>query len=265
MLVSFVAAGAKYLAEGDGARGALSVILGLCLGSALILWSRFAAEDIAEDTAQNVRAEDGEGRSDWRNWLSDFLIIGGLSAALALELYLYGTSEPWAIALIAAFLLPFAFVQYANLSRLTVHPSLWRFLLRALGRLRFSFPLAAGAAAALAIGEPKALPSMAFFEAAAQLIPLLALVLAVEGRAYAFGRSESPGRLALVLYTFAAMGIGELFCLRALAFQKVGDHDFALVSGVLVTTFISILFLALLGPVEVKNDASETKDATGPG
>lgn len=76
-------------------------------------------------------------------------------------------------------------------------------------------------------------------------------MLAVEGRAYALRTSDDPGRLVLVVYTFAAMGVAEFFSLRVLAFQRVGDHDLAVVGGVLVTTFVSILLLALLGPVEV--------------
>lgn len=229
--------------QGDALKGALLLLFNVAGGSLTILWTRFLWESDARSA---------HPRSDWRDWLSDYLVIIGFGSALALELYIYGTSEPWVIAPIAVILLPFVFLQYLNLTRLTGDPSLWRFLLAFLGRVRFSVPLIAGAAAGLAIGEPSSPPSILFFEAAAQLIALLALVLAVEARAYALGSSENPGRLVLVLYTFAAMGVGEFFCLRVLAFQKVGEHDLALVGGVFVTTFVSILVQALLGPVKVE-------------
>lgn len=66
--------------------------------------------------------------------------------------------------------------------------------------------------------------------------------------------------MLFVVQTFVAMGVGEYISLRAIAFNEVGDYDLAIVGGVLVTSFVAIVLLAILGPVGT--DHHDSKDGT---
>jgi hypothetical protein len=255
LIASGVVLGSVTLARGEPLRAALALFFGVGFGALLILWTTSFGVNDAEADPTGTRTQ--RPASTWREWLADYVVIAVFGVALAAELHSHGTQHPYAIVLISVFLVPFVVVQWSNFLALTARPSLWRFLLRWLDRLRFSVPLAAGAAAGMAIGESSDRPAVGFFEASAQLIPLLALVLAVEGRTYALRSGETPGRLILVVYTFAAMGVAEFICLRILAQQEVGRYDLSIVGAVLVTVFVSILLLALLGPIEPARDDSD--------
>lgn len=115
LILGGIVASARWLIQGQALKAGLLFLFSVAAGSLQILWSRFFKEDDARG---------GPEKSDWRNWLSDYLVIVTFGSALVLELYIYGTSEPWVIAILSAILFPFVFVQYGNWLRLVGSPSL---------------------------------------------------------------------------------------------------------------------------------------------
>jgi hypothetical protein len=246
-----LAGGVIFLVVGEALKAVGSVGLMAGGGALQILWSRpplAPTEGEADATPPP--------RPTWHFWASDFLLIVVFGTALVAELLEYGASEPWILALLGVVLVPVVLIQYVNLVTLLGRPRLWKFLLYWLGIFRLSIPALGAVVAITVIGESKRPPSVAFFGASAQLIPFLAIILAVEGRTYSIARTRSPGRLLLVINTFIGMAIGEFICLRVLARQHVERYDLAIVSGVLVAVFLSILLIALLGPFDRATDNS---------
>ena len=196
-----------------------------------------------------VKATD-EHEPRLRFWLSDFAIMTFLVGVIFAELVLHDGRHIYVYVVAAVLLFPFVSIHVGNFMRLTAHPALWRFLLVWLTRLRLSIPLTFGSWAGIVIAmEAEGTPKIAFFNLCAQIIPVLALVLAIEGRFFRVGFGKAPGRLVLLLYTFAAMAYGEYVSLHAVAYETIGKYDLPTVSAVLITAFTALALLALLGPM----------------
>jgi hypothetical protein len=118
---------------------------------------------------------------------------------------------------------------------------------------RFSVPPLVGTLGFLVLQltgglDPKP-ASQAFYETVAQVIPVVALVLAVEGRFHVAARGQWPFRAVVgIMWAFIAMGAAEVVALHAIAVGRSNRFDLPFVGAALITGFTSILLLVLLGP-----------------
>jgi hypothetical protein len=83
----------------------------------------------------------------------------------------------------------------------------------------------------------------AFYEVAAQVLPVLFLALAVESRLSIIGQNETEQRLRLVL--IYALGIGEVTSLVVLVTGHDGDNSLGYVAGALAAATISVVTYAV--------------------
>jgi hypothetical protein len=178
------------------------------------------------------------------------------------ELSFHGSRHP--VALLGS-LIPFTLFSILLVHDLDVltassRRETWDNFFKVLNATRLSLPLLLGwvtvLVVELAVRSTRAAP--AFYETVAQVIPVVALVMAVEGRLYAAARQRRPFRPAVtVMWGFLAMAVGETVALYAIAVQRSNQYSLPLVSGALVAGFASILFLALLGPMEIPASQSD--------
>ncbi len=91
-----------------------------------------------------------------------------------------------------------------------------------------------------------------FYEAAAQVIPVLFLALAVEARFSIIGKTDADAYLQLG--TIYALGIGEFASLSALASDKPGGEAFSIVAGALVAAAVAVAIFAVTR--DIKDDGS---------
>jgi hypothetical protein len=182
-------------------------------------------------------------------------------AFLVTELIVDGTSDPPAIVAAAVPFTIFFSLLVINIGLLT---GFWgaprQTFFRYLTAVRFSLPLLIGWVGFLTLdltsGSDRV--SQAFYETVAQVIPVIALVLAVEGRFYVAAHGKWPVRAVFgMLLAFLAMGAGELIALHAVAVESSNRYDMPFVGATLITGFVSILLLVLLGPATSAQVAGE--------
>jgi hypothetical protein len=183
------------------------------------------------------------------------------AAVLVADLSLEGTKNPL---FIVAATVPFCILFSLLLFDLAVRTGFIRkpreTTFKLLEAVRFTFPVLVGwlALGTLALTTYSKHASQAFYETVAQVIPVMALVLAVEGRFYTAARKDWPFRWILSwMVAFLAMGLGELVSLLAIASERSRQLDLPIVGATLVTGFVAILFLARLGPIEVTEQREE--------
>jgi hypothetical protein len=87
-----------------------------------------------------------------------------------------------------------------------------------------------------------------FYEAAAQVIPVLFLALAVEARFSIIGKTDTDTYLRLA--AIYALGIGEFGSLSALATDKPGGETFAIVAGALMAVAVAVAIFAVTRGLE---------------
>jgi hypothetical protein len=180
-------------------------------------------------------------RESWLHWLTDLALGLGAAGIIAIEV-LYGVPHPWLILIVAFLLMPLVGLHTLNLMTALSKTA----VLTWMERVRFSIPVFFGWVAGVWIWLAAEPPSVAFFDACAQLIPVLVLVLAIEGRFFAGPRFRAP----LVLVTVAVLGVAEFFSLRAIATERTSIDVFSFVGGALVVAFVSVTLLAILGPLD---------------
>jgi hypothetical protein len=135
----------------------------------------------------------------------------------------------------------------------------WRALYRGLEAFRFTIPFGAGLVVRGVIQAQVNAPAhIAFYVAAAQLIPVLALVFAVEGRISAATRGARPSLGLLAAVAFGVMAWGEYVSLRVLASGHSTAHDVSLVGWALATAAFYIIVLAIIGPIKDPEPPVET-------
>jgi hypothetical protein len=189
-----------------------------------------------------------------REWIgvaiNAVLVVGGLGALVA-EIALHGFSEPGWLALAFVIALPGLFFVVVATLALASWQTPWRVLFRGLEALRFSIPFGGGLVVRGVIQAQVNTPAhIAFYEAAAQLIPVLALVFAVEGRISAATRGARPSLGVLAAVAFGVMAWGEYVSLRVLASGHSTAHDVSLVGWALATAAFYIIVLAIIGPMK---------------
>lgn len=190
----------------------------------------------------------------WRrrlpNWLVDLAGLAGFVAALVGEIHVYGTSEPVVLGLIAVGIAFFGIPSYVRFMRLVYQPEPLGALYRLIEGFRFSIAALAGVVAVAWIqDEGPVHPDRGVFVAAAEIIPVLAIALAIEGRTVNASRSWWAGRGFLVLATFLVFGWGEYNALAVLAADQPTRDRLAWVGGALAMGFASLVILAVIGPV----------------
>jgi uncharacterized membrane protein len=90
----------------------------------------------------------------------------------------------------------------------------------------------------------------AFYEVAAQVLPVLFLALAVESRLSIIGQDETEQRLRLIL--IYALGIGEVTSLAVLVTGHDGDNSLGYVAGALAAATVSVVTYAVTSGIEDK-------------
>lgn len=86
-----------------------------------------------------------------------------------------------------------------------------------------------------------------FYEATAQIIPILVLSLALESRSVA-PTVRSGFEAGLAVFLFLGLGLGEYSALRAIFTGNADSGDLALVVGALAAGFTGVVTLALIKP-----------------
>jgi hypothetical protein len=90
----------------------------------------------------------------------------------------------------------------------------------------------------------------AFYEIAAQVLPVLFLALAVESRLSVIGQEETEQRLRLIL--IYALGIGEVTSLVVLATGQDGNNSLGYVAGALAAATVSVVTFAVTSGIDDK-------------
>lgn len=101
--------------------------------------------------------------------------------------------------------------------------------------------------------------SLPFYGAASQIIPVLLLVLAVEGRAFVLAqrqrltsemvnqRREQQAAALFSIGMLTALGLGEAASLHALATERPFAVSYGITTGALISGFLGLFAFALLG------------------
>lgn len=123
--------------------------------------------------------------------------------------------------------------------------------------LRAVPPLLAFALTLLLTNEHAA--TLDFYSTAAQIIPVLVLVLAIEARAFHLVTMPGAGPRMSVLLEFSVMALGEFYALQPLRTGDVQDGHANWVMAAIVAGVVGVATVALLGSF------SETGGAQGDG
>jgi len=97
------------------------------------------------------------------------------------------------------------------------------------------------------VAVPQRIDSLTFYEAAAQIIPILFLALALEARAFSPERHRSEPERRLAVIFAAALLVAGFEVLKALAEGKAAAADFQIVASALAAATTAIAIPAIVG------------------
>jgi len=99
-----------------------------------------------------------------------------------------------------------------------------------------------------------------YFEAAAQVIPILVVAAALEGRLFDWSSLLPEGFKVANVLNLCWMAAGEAAALVALAEGHATDVTFGLTSAALVNGGVTLGLIAVLGSLQARADATSTAD-----